>query len=711
MRTPSQSHPRAVIAHTAVLLPVLIGLLAMSVLSASVTGASLTATPSPPLSSTPVPSVTPTLSLTSTVTLTPTVPTETLTPSPTITVSLTITPTATETPTPMATLTVTPTTSPSLTPSATSTPVPAAPGDVVINEVYYNPPQTGNEAPWEWAELYNRTDRPVNLDGWSLADNVSSDALPAATIAPGHFLVVAASPSFHDNFPGFSGPTIFVADGKLGNGLANSGDRLLLRAPSGLEVDGLSWGDDAAVFDLPCPTVPAGHSLERMPFGQDTDSAADFRDQAHPSPGAGVLAPTPTPLPTPYPATVWLNEFLPAPRDVDWDGDGKPTEDDEWIELYNAGPETVNLGGWQLDDEEDGSRPHVIPPGVGIAPGGFRVFYKRDTGVSLNNAGDQVRLLYPDGSLADQHAYEAHPGYDRSWSRTVDGGGTWTGGYPPSPGASNQPPTPTPTRRPSTPAPPPQPQRVSIAQARALPPGTKVTLEGAVTVPPGVLSESAFYLQDAIAGVRVYIRHGGPPELALGDRVQVSGEMGRFHGEVEVQVDEPGRVTRLGAGEPVTPMDIRTGNVGPGYEGMLVRITGQVVGLYKSTLDLDDGSGVARAVFRELTGVQRPWVEMGELWQVVGVVGRISGEGGVLGPYRVFPRFASDVSRVPLGLPVTGGHVGRLGRVAGLNLGLLLAALVLLAETRRRRAGTLVPIRKPLRRGVLAPSDGEDAVG
>ncbi|QLQ06435.1 MAG: lamin tail domain-containing protein [Anaerolineae bacterium] len=40
-----------------------------------------------------------------------------------------------------------------------------------------------------------------------------------------------------------------------------------------------------------------------------------------------------------------------------------PDQDDEYIELYNAGTVAVDLGGWQLDDRADGgTSPTPSPP-------------------------------------------------------------------------------------------------------------------------------------------------------------------------------------------------------------------------------------------------------------------------------------------------------------------------------------------------------------
>ena len=79
-----------------------------------------------------------------------------------------------------------------------------------------------------------------------------------------------------------------LADGKIGNGLGNSGDRLVLRDAAGRLVDAVSYGDDTTALSPAIPLVAAGHSLERSPPGHDTDAAGDFVDNAQPSPGKGT---------------------------------------------------------------------------------------------------------------------------------------------------------------------------------------------------------------------------------------------------------------------------------------------------------------------------------------------------------------------------------------------------------------------------------------
>jgi len=140
---------------------------------------------------------------------------------------------------------------------------------------------------------------------------------------------------------------------------------------------------------------------------------------------------------------------LPAPKAVDWDGDGQKSPMDEWIELHNDSQEDLDLGGCMLDDAAgEGSYPFRFPEGTTLLAGEYRVFYRCDTHVILNNDRDSVRLLAPDGVVVDAFDYE-QTDYDVSYSRSQGCKGEWVSGWPPSPGEPNA--TPTPSAPPSTP--------------------------------------------------------------------------------------------------------------------------------------------------------------------------------------------------------------------------------------------------------------------
>ena len=162
-----------------------------------------------------------------------------------------------------------------------------------------------------------------------------------------------------------------------------------------------------------------------------------------------------------------LSEFLAGPA-RDWNGDGLfDSRDDEWVEVTNAGASLVDLSAYRLADADSTIRYALT--GV-LAPGQYLLVTGRQavdwqraqgrpvTGLSLNNAGDTVRLLRvaaADTVQVDSKTYNSiEGGSDRSVGRLVPSGEAWTlfdalnrytgsgeprgSGCPPSPGASNQ---------------------------------------------------------------------------------------------------------------------------------------------------------------------------------------------------------------------------------------------------------------------------------
>jgi hypothetical protein len=137
-----------------------------------------------------------------------------------------------------------------------------------------------------------------------------------------------------------------------------------------------------------------------------------------------------------------LNEILADPAaDLagDANGDGiRDTSDDEFVELFNRGDQVLDLAGWELRDAT--AVRHVFAPGSLVDPGQMFVVFGggvptgipspsvvASTGLlSLNNTGETVSLVDPDGVTGDVHVYGAEANADQSLIRVPDGTGGWT---------------------------------------------------------------------------------------------------------------------------------------------------------------------------------------------------------------------------------------------------------------------------------------------
>jgi len=161
----------------------------------------------------------------------------------------------------------------------------------VINEVYYDvkSPDKGNDPKNEWVEIYNPTNSPVNISGWKICDKDSCDTIPASPTIPAKgFAIISGESStwatYWTTIP--SGTVLIDLPGdKIGNGLANDGDRVILKNASDTVIDAISYGDDTSQLNPAAPLSGEGKSLARIVKGYDTDSATDWVINATPNPG------------------------------------------------------------------------------------------------------------------------------------------------------------------------------------------------------------------------------------------------------------------------------------------------------------------------------------------------------------------------------------------------------------------------------------------
>jgi hypothetical protein len=336
----------------------------------------------------------------------------------------------------------------------------------------------------------------------------------------------------------------------------------------------------------------------------------------------------PTPTPAPFPGGVLLNEFLPHPdAGIDF----------EFIELFNAGGEAVDLSGWQLDDAPGGSSAFTLPEGLVIQPGTFVAFYRSETGIALNDDGDTARLLHPDGSAVDEWSYERDPGEDVSWARFPDGA-SWNGRGLPTPGGSNRllPDVGSPSGTP-----------VPIGVFRQWNDGAWATLTGRVSVSAPTFGRRLVYLQDETGGIAAYLARGDWPSLAIGQSLTVFGYMRHRQGETQIYLRNTWHV-HAGPAEGLvlqSPLPVLTGQIGDETEGWLVTVSGRVVRLESQAFWLDDGSGAMRVFFSTLAGWSRPRVRRGEWVTVTGVVTEATTARDTVQKFRVQPRTPADVFR------------------------------------------------------------------
>jgi len=192
---------------------------------------------------------------------------------------------------------------------------------------------------------------------------------------------------------------------------------------------------------------------------------------------------------------------------------------------------------------------------------------------------------------------------------------------------------------------PPAVKTISIAEARSLPLGTVVTIDGSVTVASGAFSSSTFdqgfAIQDRTGGIYV----STPDNLGFAPRqqVRVTGTLADTLLPGLLVLVDVTDVKAHGSGPKVQSLPVDTGDVGEGTEGKIVRITGTITQPIVNDLPfgfiivLNDGSGEVNVFVSASTGIDVTGLSQGQTIEVTGFSGQFADH------FEVDPRTQSDI--------------------------------------------------------------------
>ena len=275
----------------------------------------------------------------------------------------------------------------------------------------------------DWIEIYNAGEQPADIGGMYITDDLSDRTKwqipttdPNATTIPagGHLLLWA------DNTPEAG---ILHVNVKLG---------------SGGEAVGLSHLSNGVVEIL--DSITFGPQTTDISYGRFPDGNPLFREFETPTPGA--------PNELPFTGSLFINEFL-ASNDSGITDEAGDFED--WIEVYNASDEAVDIGGMYITDDLSNPTlwqiPATDPTSTTIPAKGYLVLWAdKDTlagplhvNIKLGSGGEQiglVELIGADIGFLDSLTFGPQQG-DVSQGRFPDGSETIVDFYEPTPGSTN----------------------------------------------------------------------------------------------------------------------------------------------------------------------------------------------------------------------------------------------------------------------------------
>jgi len=279
--------------------------------------------------------------------------------------------------------------------------------DLRITEVMYNPPappagdSTDNEE-FEFIELMNIGDENLDLSSVSFVDGITFDFSNGSitSLGPGEFVLVVRSRTAFTSRYGTDLSNRIA--GEYSGKLSNNGENITLEDFWNSTIvqfeynDGRGWAlsPDGGGHSL----VPLNSALIDEPAGS-LNYGGNWRASTYIGGSPGTDDPEPE-------ATVVLNEIM---AHTDYRDPQLPQYDsDDWIELYNTTPTSINLNHWYLSDDRSELKKWAIPT-VEIAGHSYISFDEVtdfhnpiNSGFGLNKAGEEVILSYLPGTSEDR---------------------------------------------------------------------------------------------------------------------------------------------------------------------------------------------------------------------------------------------------------------------------------------------------------------------
>ncbi|MFH0857628.1 MAG: lamin tail domain-containing protein [Candidatus Magasanikbacteria bacterium] len=550
---------------------------------------------------------------------------------------------------------------------------------IIINEVFPNP--EGEDSEDEFIELKNETEKEVNISGWKLCDATDKKyEIQKSTLLPGAYVVfsrketqIALNNSGKETIRLEDGSGNVISSITYNEGIqekfsysrgANNtwawtetitpGSENIFSAEKNFEILYKHEVDLGELVEFDATSLAENHKAEIVwdfPEGEKTGSVVEYAFMKSGKQSFDVIL---------YdgkieieretfeiqvfggenyvggnvfgdPKSLIISEIFPNPSG---------TDEVEFIELLNPTSLSIDLSYLMIDDGEGGSKGFVFPLGYVIDPGEYKVFFREETNVVLNNTEDVVRILSEYKiSLKEVSYSDIVEGASYSYD-ILSGNYYWTESVTPGKENSIQVSVNKSTAKKTT----------SIKSIKKVKPLLEMTLEniyladagdqvkvkGTVAVLPGILGTQYFYITGS-PGVQVYSFKKDFPELALGDEISVTGEISEVSGELRIKTQSQEDIQKTGVKHDLVPKSIEVADIEGMNPGWLVEVSGEITEAKSSQLYVDDGTEEILVYLKKATGINGRSYEIGDHVKVVGILGQT--KSGT----RLLPRFPEDI--------------------------------------------------------------------
>jgi len=480
------------------------------------------------------------------------------------------------------------------------------PTTLKITSLYPN--TTGNDADEEFISIENTGTQNVNLKNWSLKD--------------------ASGKTFKFETDFLLGPGLKTELKRSQTNIAmnNDADEISLFTPDNSLIDHVTYSSAPngevykwtnGVWSWP-PKVLLNEPTTASPTSTNVVTIESIT-QSNPNPE--VVFTLPDPINT-KPTTLRLSALYPNTTGND--------AEEEFIAITNTGTQDVNLKDWSLKDTS--GKTYVFADDLILTPESQTEIKRAQTNITLNNDAEEISLFAPDDSLIDNVNYANAPnGEVYKW---IDGVWIW-----PSETSTNEPEIVSTTQTLTTEtnptnqsnqvntsntettiSPNPAQQYLTISQAKNLPDQTIVQISGTVSVLPGILGKQFFYIQDGESGIQIYKYDALFPDLQVGQKIVVNGEMSTNLTERRVKITKTGTIESTLETTVLEPKNSEITELKTEDIGELFAVTGMVKSVSANKLQIEkDGLSLDVAIAVQ-SGIDTTTLIHGTSLKVTGIV-------------------------------------------------------------------------------------------
>ncbi len=186
----------------------------------------------------------------------------------------------------------------------------------------------------EWVELVNVSGDSINIQNWSISDVLTTPTKSFITnddyfMQQDEYIVIAKDTSFNSAYPGVTAKIFYANFGSLGN---TSDGVVIYDFRNGI-IDSLfyrsSWGG------------AKGLSLERISLEEETNDSTNWTTSLNPNGSTPGEVNSIESVPDYSRDDMVINEIMYDPG----------SDNSEFIEFLNLSGDSVNVGGWEIVDE------------------------------------------------------------------------------------------------------------------------------------------------------------------------------------------------------------------------------------------------------------------------------------------------------------------------------------------------------------------------